>query len=259
MKLLFILLVVRRMAGYTQDAGKPTAQSCDATGSQSCDQKKPKDTTLLYLRYGGLLSTDKPSMDGVTKADWEHVAHVHSTTQYFHSDFAHTDYTVKSGSMASWSTPPLEQAVTLQGLRVSANLWIGTNASETDFTASLMHFPQANGGSPAGEAAAGARLCSATSNTRFREGKETGLLPGQPMMATGANGGYSVALPFELELAGAVTLQPGDVLRLDVSGSKSAEERVDHRVWHNPKWASTLEVELEPSSLELKWARPSSL
>jgi len=218
--------------------------------SESCNATQ---ATTLYLRHGGLLSTEKPSMDAVTKADWDHVKIVHSETQHFHSDFAHTDYMVEDGALASWSTPPLADTFVLKGPRVSANLWIGTNAAHTDFNATLMRFDaQGNSWSP---------LCSATANTQFRESAETPLLlPGKPMMATGANGGYSVALPLQLELAAPVTLQTGDVLRVDVSGSATgSESRVDHRVWHNPKWASTFELPLEPSSLDLKWVRPSNL
>ena len=77
-------------------------------------------------------------------------------------------------------------------------------------------------------------------------------------MASGANGGYSVALPLALELDEDVELRSGDILRLDVSGAggdaaAQGEGRVDHRVWHNPKWPSSLDVALEPP-LELKWA-----
>jgi predicted acyl esterase len=101
--------------------------------------KKANSTTptTLWLRHGGLLSTEKPNMNVVTKADWAHVKTVHAETQYFHSDFAHTDYRVAPGASASWSSLPLEQACVLRGLKIMVTLWVSTSTASTDFTASL--------------------------------------------------------------------------------------------------------------------------
>merc|ERR1719163_1387847 len=97
---------------------------------RSPDAKKPaakkahtSSPTTLYLRHGGLLSTQKPAMNVVTKADWAHVKKVHKETQYFHSDFAHTDYQVALNNSASWSTPPLEKACMLRSLKLMVTLW----------------------------------------------------------------------------------------------------------------------------------------
>ena len=76
-------------------------------------------------------------------------------------------------------------------------------------------------------------------------------------------------------LAERVELQQGDKLRLTVSGSEQGAasqqqpqpqqqaddgggekvQRLDHRVWHNAKWASSVEVVLEQSAgLSLAWS-----
>ena len=63
---------------------------------------------------------------------------------------------------------------------------------ESEFTASLSR------GTADGEWTS---LCGATGNTLYREGADTPLpLPGQDMVAASANGGFSVALPLEMQL-----------------------------------------------------------
>jgi hypothetical protein len=213
-----------------------------------------RTTKVLFLRHGGKLSTAASSMDDVTKDDWTHVRHVHSTTQFFHSDFAHTDYKVARGNSASWSTPPLERAVTLLASSPTKMvLWVSTNAADTEFRATLLRLPA--GGDSA------VALGSATGSTLHREeGKELPL-PGEGMMATGANGGYSVALPLQIQLDESVELSQGDVLRLEVAGidddAPESAERVNHRIWHNPKWGSTLELPVNFQEFEVPWAPAS--
>eukprot|EP00747_Dinoflagellata_sp_TGD_P017504 gnl/TRDRNA2_/TRDRNA2_125863_c0_seq1.p1 gnl/TRDRNA2_/TRDRNA2_125863_c0~~gnl/TRDRNA2_/TRDRNA2_125863_c0_seq1.p1 ORF type:complete len:257 (-),score=48.60 gnl/TRDRNA2_/TRDRNA2_125863_c0_seq1:126-896(-) len=242
--------------------GAGAASKCAGSASGTCEADEPRVTTMLYLRQGGLLCTEKPSMEVVTKGDWDHVKEVHEKSQHFHSDFAHTDYTVGPGSNASWCTAPLDSEVQLQALRVSAVLWFSTSAAETDVTVSLLKGKAGGAGAaakPDGDYFMWSELCRATANTQFREGKDTPLLlPGKGMMAAGANGGYAVAVPLELELAEKAALQPGDVLRVEISGGGASKEHIDHRIWHNPKWASTMELVLEPSTLDLKWVRPAS-
>ena len=103
----------------------------------------------------------------------------------------------------SWSTAPLSAPCTLQGSSIKTVLWIGSNAVESEFTASLSR------GTPDGEWSS---LCGATGNTLFREGAGTPLpLPGKDMVAASANGGFSVALPLSMGLAQGVELQAGDV------------------------------------------------
>ena len=171
-------------------------------------------------------------------------------SRYFHSDFAHTDYiavdpTKQTAAFAPggayWESRPLASPCTLRASRVKTVLWIGSNAVESEFTASLSR------GTGDGNWTS---LCGATANTLYREGLDKPLpLPGKSMVAASANGGFSVALPLELELEQEVELKAGDVLRLDVScgaqSAASARERMDQRIWHNPKWASTVEVDLK--------------
>jgi hypothetical protein len=206
--------------------------------------------TTLFLRHGGQLSSEPPSMEAISPEEMDAAMALHAETQYFHSDFAHTDYigidpanrtaTSAPGS-ASWSTAPLASACTLQPSRaIMVVLWIGSNAVESEFTASLSR------GTASGEWLS---LCGATGNTLYREGPENPLpLPGKVMVAASANGGFSVALSLHMQLEHAVELQASDVLRIDVScGERSAaeaHERVDQRVWHNPKWPSTIEFQV---------------
>ena len=199
----------------------------------------------LFLRHGGQLTTEFPSMKVIDKKEMSAAMALHATTPYFHSDFAHTDYGSLPGSApgsASWNSPPMTAPLTLPGSQtIRAKLWVGTNAVETELTATLSRWTEGGGW---------ASLCGATGSTLYREGAGKALpLPGKAMVATSANGGFAVALPLEMKLPpGDVELQQGDILRLDVScGSDSAaaaSERVDQRVWHNNKWASTVEVEV---------------
>ena len=80
-------------------------------------------------------------------------------------------------------------------------------------------------------------------------------------LARSANGGYSVELPLEMELPETVQVHAGDRLRLDVSGAPEAAtpateaEGVVHRIWHSPKWASAVHLEVQSASpLELSFA-----
>lgn len=216
---------------------------------------------LLFLRHGGQLSSEAPSMGVISKNEMADATKLHATTQYFHSDFAHTDYIgaepfmgadplTTSGS-ASWTTPPLDTAVTLLSSRIKMKLWVATNAVSTEFSASLSHWTAETGW---------VSLCGSTGSTLHREGAGKALpLPGKDMMATSANGGFPVELTLELDLPQKVELRSGDMLRVDVSRGPEAaaatEERVDHRIWHSPKWVSSLELELDPqaSGPELKF------
>ncbi len=206
-------------------------------------------TTTLYLRHGAQLSTEPPSMDVINDDEMAAAMSLHATTQYFHSDFAHTDYiaddpanrtTASTPGGTHWESKPLSSPCTLRASRIKTLLWIGTNAVESEFTASLSH------GTGDGEWSS---VCGATGNTLYREGQDQQLpLPGKSMVAASANGGFSVALPLDMELAQEVEIPAGNVLRLDVTcGAQSAaaaRERVDQRIWHNAKWASTVEVDI---------------
>ena len=168
--------------------------------------------TTLFLRHGGQLSTVRPSMAVINDVEMSAAMALHAKTQYFHSDFAHTDYAAAPGNItaggASFSSQPLVAPRTLQG-SVRATLWIGTNEVETSFTVSLGRWTEASGW---------ASLCGATANTLHREGTDTALpLPGKPMVAASSNGGFAVALPLEMALDEAIELQAGDQLRVDVS------------------------------------------
>ena len=44
--------------------------------------------TMLYLRHGGQLSTEAPSMDVINPEEMAAAMELHAKTQYFHSDFA---------------------------------------------------------------------------------------------------------------------------------------------------------------------------
>ena len=212
-------------------------------------------TTTLFLRVGGQLTTDAPSMAVVTHDENAAVKDLHLRTPFFHSDHAHTDYVARSGGGASWSTPPLATTCKLRKARIKTSLWIGTNAKSTDFTASLSRWSKGGGW---------ASLCGATASTLSRK-VETTALPGKGMIAVMANGGYSVELQIEMQLADTVEVRAGDVLRLDVTGGQDQaptdDERVPqtsgvvHRVWHSPKWASAVELSVEAASpLELKFS-----
>ena len=77
-----------------------------------------------------------------------------------------------------------------------------------------------------------------------------GAVSSRLALARSANGGYSVELPVVMDLVEPVKIRAGDVLRVDVSGSPEAssslpaagEEPVVHRIWHAPKWASTVRL-----------------
>lgn len=205
-------------------------------------------TTLLYVRHGGQLSTEAPSMAVISNEEMGAAMALHAKTQYFHSDFAHTDYvgadptnksTVPGGT--SWTSAPLSRPLRLHG-RVRATLWIGTNVPATHFSVALS--------SRAPDGSEWSSLCGATGNTLYREGEQALPLPGQTMVAAGSNGGFSVSMPLELgQLTEAVGLPEGSLLRMDVAcgaeAAASASERVDHRIWHSPKWASTVEVSVD--------------
>ena len=62
-------------------------------------------------------------------------------------------------------------------------------------------------------------------------------------------------LTMDLELKKVVRLAKGDRLRLDISGGGGAE--VNHRIWHNPKWQSSIELNIN-EAVELKWAPASA-
>ena len=86
------------------------------------------------------------------------------------------------------------------------------------------------------------------------------MFPCRPR-ASAANGGFSVELPLEMELPDAVRVHAGDRLRLDVTGASRASPEVDgdgqvvHRIWHSPKWASTLQLGVQSDSpIELAFA-----
>ena len=203
-------------------------------------------TSLVYLRHGGQLSTEAPDFKVISKDEMSHAMDLHAKTPYFHSDFAHTDYVADQAYGASWLTPPLEAPATLAQGPIKVVLWIGTNAASTLVTASLSRRSALGGWGS---------LSGATADTLHREpGKELPL-PGQPMMATSSMSppGFAVALPIAMELDQAVELAAGDVLRLDVScpnSTSDGEKRIDHRIWHNPKWPSTLELALEAASFK---------
>ena len=94
-------------------------------------------TTTLFLRHGGQLSTEAPSMSVINDDEMAAAMALHAETQYFHSDFAHTDYigadpanqtAASAPGGASWSSAPLSAACTLEGSRIKTVLWIGSNA-----------------------------------------------------------------------------------------------------------------------------------
>lgn len=209
---------------------------------------KATTTTTLFLRVGGQLTTDAPSMDVVTAKEKKAVTDLHANSPFFHSDHAHTDYVSnRPDGGASWTSPPLSSSYVLQKSRIQTSLWIGTNAKATDFTASLSRWTEKDGWSS---------LCGATVSTLSRKLS----LPGKAMIDVMANGGYCVELPVEMELKQAVIVNAGDVLRLDVSGNDKATaeaggDAIVHRIWHAPRWASSvqLHVESKGSPVELKF------
>eukprot|EP00656_Telonema_subtile_P011980 TRINITY_DN16000_c0_g1_i3.p1 TRINITY_DN16000_c0_g1~~TRINITY_DN16000_c0_g1_i3.p1 ORF type:complete len:219 (-),score=44.47 TRINITY_DN16000_c0_g1_i3:217-873(-) len=201
-----------------------------------------ENATTLYLRHGAQLSTDPPAMNVISREEMAHAMDLHARTQYFHSDFAHTDFRTSSPDVlgaASWSSAPLPAPARIPSSIIAVMLWVGTSAVEAEFTVSLSHHG-AQGWSS---------LCGATANTVHREGPEERLpLPGKDMMAASANGGFAVGLPLQMELEYEVELQPGDILRLDVSCGGAEDGPVDQRVWHNHKWGSTVQLALDPPS-----------
>ena len=127
---------------------------------------------------------------------------------------------------------------------MTVRLWLSTNASQTDCTATL----SLNSGGKT------TTLCSASANTSKRAKDEHPVtLPGDDMMRTSMRGGFAVRVTMDLELKEAVKLTKGDRLRLDVSGGGGAEDTVNHRIWHNPKWQSLIELNID-EAVELKWA-----
>ena len=206
----------------------------------------------LFLRVGEQLSTEAPSMNVVTSAESKAVTDLHANSPYFHNDHAHTDYVAKANGGATWSTPPFAVDCELIPGAQHASLWIGTNAKATDFTVSLSHWQK--------EANEWSSVCGATISTRTLKHE----FPGKQMIAIMANGGYSVELPVEMDLVEPVPIRAGDVLRLDVSGSPEAsgslpaagEEPVVHRIWHAPKWASTVRLGVKAVDGALKLDLP---
>ena len=226
-------------------------------------------STTLYLRHGGALSTEPPSMEVISDTEMAAAMALHAETQYFHSDFAHTDFAAAgntSTASASWVTPPLPTACKLSSMVANVMLWVGTSATHAGFSASLSKQ----------QGAEWVSLGGGSADTLFREGAdEPQPLPGKGMMAASANGGFAVGLPLQLRLLQeGVQLEAGDVLRLDVgcgaaagdddddgggaTADSGAADRVDRRIWHNAKWASTVELSVEPvapagSGLDLKF------
>jgi len=239
----------------------------------------------LFLRHGGQLSTETPSMAVINGEEMSAAMALHATTQYFHSDFAHTDYaaapaagnaSAAASAGASWSSPPLRAKCTLSSGPVRTTLWIGTNAGETAFTVALSRWSERGGW---------ASLCGGSASTAQRDVGADGTaaaaaarLPGKPMVAASSNGGFAVAVPVEMALEEPVVLAAGDRLRIDVScaaaagsAAADAEEQGDQerggpgaggpegwtwqRIWHNQKWASTVEIAAlggEPLSLHFE-------
>eukprot|EP00658_Telonema_sp_P-2_P007506 TRINITY_DN1279_c0_g1_i4.p1 TRINITY_DN1279_c0_g1~~TRINITY_DN1279_c0_g1_i4.p1 ORF type:complete len:210 (-),score=50.85 TRINITY_DN1279_c0_g1_i4:298-927(-) len=188
---------------------------------------------MLYLRHGGQLCTAPPDMRDISKQDMSHAMALHARTQYFHSDFAHTDF--MTAHAASWTSPPLNAPCAISSPLVVVMLWVGTSAPSADFTASL------SVGGPNGWSC----VANGSTSTLLREPGVELVLPGKDMMAASSNGGYAVALPIQMALAGPVELEEGVRLRVDVAGGEDLL-RVDRRVWHNHKWASTVEMQMEP-------------
>jgi len=176
---------------------------------------------------------------------------VHKETQFFHSDFAHSDYEVAKGSAVSWETPGFGENHLLQKGSVGVHLWLSTNADQTDCSATLSLVSGANV----------TALCTGSANTAERAKDEHPTkLPGNDMMRSSMSGGFAVLLSLELELGKDVKLAAGDKLRLDVSGGdarNSNKAGVNHRIWHNPKWQSAVEVRAD-GAMELKWAPASA-
>jgi hypothetical protein len=214
--------------------------------------------TTLFLRHGGQFTTEAPSQRVITTSENAAVKVLHGqSTEFFHSDYAHTDYVARSQTGgASWSTPPLAMPCKLRKGQMKTTLWIGTNAKATVFLAQLSRWS---------EAAGWVSLCGATCSTLSRRVKAP-QLPGKGMIAVMANGGFSVELPFEMTLPEDVELGAGDMLRIDLTGGPQApdeaeaDERIPntpgvvHRVWHSSKWASSVELEIEvESKLDLKF------
>jgi uncharacterized protein (DUF736 family) len=127
----------------------------------------------LFLRVGGQLTTDAPSMGVVTSAEHAAVKDLHASAEFFHSDHAHTDYVARSNGGASWVSPPLATECELQKSRIKASLWIGTNAKATDFTVQLSHWTKGGDWSS---------LCETTVNTLSRKVDDP-TLPGKGMIA----------------------------------------------------------------------------
>lgn len=195
-------------------------------------------------------------MNDISKEEMSYAMGLHAKTPYFHSDFAHTDYSTdparraSANGGASWITPPLEAPTTLGGEQsIKVTLWIGINAARQKFTASLSRHDSKSG--------EWASLAGASADTLHREpGKELPL-PGQPMMATSSMKppGFSVALPIEMTLPEEVSLAAGDMLRIDVSSEAGEGERIDHRIWHSSKWPSTVELGMmETDKAEIKFS-----
>ena len=127
----------------------------------------------LFLRVGGQLSTDAPSMGVVTSAEHAAVKDLHANAEFFHSDHAHTDYVAQSGGGASWVSPPLATECVLRKTTIKAFLWIGTNAKATDFTVQLSHWSKGSDWSS---------LCETTASTLSRKVDDP-TLPGKGMIA----------------------------------------------------------------------------
>ena len=172
-----------------------------------------------------------------------HHTQVHKESQFFHSDFAHSDYNTKTSSV-SWESPSFDGIRVVGQGSVPVRLWLSTNAGQTECTATLS---SVSGGKST-------TLCSASANTAKRAKDEHPVtLPGDDMMRTSMSGGFAVLMTMDLKLKQVVRLAKGDRLRLDISGGGGAEDDVNHRIWHNPKWQSSIELNIN-EAVELKWA-----